>query len=47
VDLIGLSILSGVHLEIADELMAKMKMKKMEQIPVVVGESYRRKISPP
>lgn len=37
VDLIGLSILSGVHLEIAEELMAKMKMKKMEQIPVVVG----------
>ncbi len=37
VDLIGLSILSGVHLEIAEELMAKMKMKKMEHIPVVVG----------
>ena len=29
VDLIGLSILSGVHIEIVEELMAKMKMKKM------------------
>jgi methylmalonyl-CoA mutase C-terminal domain/subunit len=37
VDLIGVSILSGVHLEIAEELMTKMKMKKMAHIPVVVG----------
>ena len=37
VDLIGLSILSGVHLEIAEELMVKMKEKKIEGVPVVVG----------
>ena len=37
VDIIGLSILSGVHLEIAEELMAKMKGKGVEGIPVVVG----------
>lgn len=37
VDVIGLSILSGVHLEITEELMAKMKEKKIAEIPVVVG----------
>ena len=37
VDIIGLSILSGVHLEIAKELMAKVKGKGIEGIPVVVG----------
>ncbi len=37
VDLIGLSILSGVHLEITEELMAKMKERRVEGIPVVVG----------
>lgn len=37
VDLIGLSILSGVHLEITEELMAKMKERGVEGIPVVVG----------
>jgi methylmalonyl-CoA mutase C-terminal domain/subunit len=37
VDIIGLSILSGVHLEITEELMAKMKEKKIEEIPVIVG----------
>ncbi len=37
VDVIGLSILSGVHLEITEELMAKMKEKKIGEIPVVVG----------
>jgi len=37
VDLIGLSILSGVHLEITEELMAKMKAEKIEGVPVVVG----------
>ena len=37
VDLIGLSILSGVHLEITEEMMAKMKAKKIEGVPVVVG----------
>lgn len=37
VDIIGLSILSGVHIEIAEELMAKMKEKAIEGIPVVMG----------
>ncbi len=37
VDIIGLSILSGVHIEIAEELMAKMKEKALEEIPVVMG----------
>lgn len=37
VDLIGLSILSGAHLEITEELLEKMKDKKVESIPVVVG----------
>jgi methylmalonyl-CoA mutase C-terminal domain/subunit len=46
VDLIGLSILSGVHLEIAEELMAKMKTKKIEQIPVVVGGVIPKKDIP-
>jgi methylmalonyl-CoA mutase C-terminal domain/subunit len=37
VDIIGLSILSGVHIEIAEELMVKMKEKAIEGIPVVMG----------
>ncbi|MBM4306065.1 MAG: cobalamin B12-binding domain-containing protein [Deltaproteobacteria bacterium] len=37
VDVIGLSILSGVHIEITEQLMEKMKEKKLETIPVVVG----------
>ena len=37
VDLIGLSILSGVHLEMTEELMAKMKERGVEEIPVVLG----------
>lgn len=37
VDIIGLSILSGVHLEIIEDLMAKMKEKGGGEIPVVVG----------
>ncbi len=46
VDLIGLSILSGVHLEITEELMAKMKVKKIEGIPVVVGGVIPKKDVP-
>ncbi len=46
VDLIGLSILSGVHLEITEELMAKMKAKKIEGIPVVVGGVIPKKDVP-
>ena len=46
VDLIGLSILSGVHLEITEELMTKMKAKKIEAIPVVVGGVIPKKDIP-
>lgn len=37
VDVIGLSILSGVHLEVAEELMTKMKGKGIEEVPIVMG----------
>jgi len=37
VDVIGLSILSGVHLEVAEELLRRMKEKGIEGIPVVLG----------
>jgi len=37
VDLIGLSILSGTHLEMTKELMEKMKEKELGGVPVVVG----------
>jgi methylmalonyl-CoA mutase C-terminal domain/subunit len=46
VDIIGLSILSGVHLEITEELMAKIKEKKIEEIPVVVGGVIPKKDIP-
>jgi methylmalonyl-CoA mutase C-terminal domain/subunit len=37
VDIIGLSILSGVHIEVMEELITKMKEKGIEEIPIVVG----------
>ena len=37
VDVIGLSIISGVHIEIAEQLMTKMKGKDLQGIHVVVG----------
>jgi len=46
VDIIGLSILSGVHLEIIEELMARMKEKGAEGIPVVVGGVIPKKDIP-
>jgi methylmalonyl-CoA mutase C-terminal domain/subunit len=46
VDIIGLSILSGVHLEIAEGLMAKMKEIGAEGIPVVVGGVIPKKDIP-
>jgi methylmalonyl-CoA mutase C-terminal domain/subunit len=46
VDLIGLSILSGVHIEITEELMAKMKERGVEGIPVVVGGVIPKKDIP-
>ena len=46
VDIIGLSILSGGHLEIAEGLMAKMKETGAERIPVVVGGVIPKKDIP-
>ena len=46
VDIIGLSILSGVHIEMTEELMAKMKEKELEGIPVVVGGVIPKKDIP-
>ncbi|MGQ9647883.1 MAG: cobalamin B12-binding domain-containing protein [Thermodesulfobacteriota bacterium] len=46
IDLIGLSILSGVHLEITEELMGKIKEKELEGIPVVVGGVIPKKDIP-
>ena len=46
VDIVGLSILSGVHLEITEELMAKMKAKKVGGIPVVIGGVIPKKDIP-
>ncbi len=37
VDVVGLSILSGAHLEIFPEIMAGLKEKGMEDVVVVVG----------
>jgi methylmalonyl-CoA mutase C-terminal domain/subunit len=45
-DIIGLSILSGVHVDIAEELMAKMKEKGIGDIPVVMGGVIPRKDIP-
>ncbi len=46
VDVIGLSILSGVHLEIIEELMTKTKEKGIEGIPMVVGGVIPKKDIP-
>ena len=46
VDLIGLSILSGVHLEIAEELLARMREEKIEGVPVVIGGVIPKKDIP-
>jgi methylmalonyl-CoA mutase C-terminal domain/subunit len=46
VDIIGLSILSGVHIEVTEELIAKMKEKRIEGIPVVVGGVIPKKDIP-
>ena len=37
VDVIGLSVLSGAHLPIAEKLMAKLREQKMEDVLVLVG----------
>jgi len=46
VDIIGLSILSGVHLAVAEELMTRMKEKGLEEIPVVMGGVIPKKDIP-
>lgn len=46
VNLIGLSILSGVHLETTEELMARMKEREIEEIPVVLGGVIPKKDIP-
>ncbi len=37
VDVVGLSILSGTHLSICEELMGKMKKENLQEILVLVG----------
>jgi methylmalonyl-CoA mutase C-terminal domain/subunit len=37
VDIIGLSILSGVHIEITEELMQRMNEKNVTDITVIIG----------
>jgi len=37
VDIIGLSILSGAHVPIAEKLIKKLKEKGMSDVPVVMG----------
>ena len=46
VDLIGLSILSGSHLAISEEFMEKMKLKKIEDILVLIGGVIPRRDIP-
>lgn len=46
VDLIGLSILSGSHLAIVEELMKKMKLRKIEDIMVIIGGVIPRRDIP-
>ncbi len=37
VDVVGLSILSGTHLSLCEELMAKMKKERLDDVLVLVG----------
>src|SRR5512136_1027730 len=37
VDVVGLSILSGTHLSLCEELMAKMKKERLNDVLVLVG----------
>ena len=47
VDVIGLSILSGTHLSICEELMEKMKREKLHEIIVLIGGIIPKKdVSP-
>jgi len=44
-DVVGLSILSGAHKELCSRIVSLFKQKGMEDIPVIVGVSYRMVIS--
>ncbi len=46
VDVIGLSILSGSHLAISEELLEKMKVNKLEEILVIIGGVIPRRDIP-
>jgi methylmalonyl-CoA mutase C-terminal domain/subunit len=46
VDVIGLSILSGAHLPIAQKLMKKLREKKIPDIPVIIGGVIPKKDIP-
>jgi len=46
VDIIGLSILSGVHIEVTEELIARMKEKGIEGTPIVMGGVIPKKDVP-
>lgn len=46
VDVIGLSILSGAHLPIAQKLVRKLKEKGMSDIPIVIGGVIPKKDIP-
>lgn len=46
VDVIGLSTLSGVHIEVTEELMMKIKEKNLTDIRVVVGGVIPKKDIP-
>lgn len=46
VDVIGLSTLSGVHIEVAEELMMKIKEKNLTDIRVVIGGVIPKKDIP-
>jgi methylmalonyl-CoA mutase, C-terminal domain len=46
VDIIGLSILSGAHIPIAEKLIKKLKEKGMSDVPVVMGGVIPKKDIP-
>ena len=43
VDVIGLSVLSGAHLPLTEKLMALLREKRLESLPVVVGGNVPRR----
>lgn len=43
VDFIGLSMLSGAHLILTDQVLKKMAEQKIDEVPVIVGGTIPRK----